>query len=537
MPSRTDYNRRDGRQNDFLGRTDTSTSRTDRNRRDRNDTRVQGPDNPNDTDWAVGIDVGDGRTIDAGPDNRPDPEDAIDTARDRGFLGDRRRTWGDGGDTIRRDDDGRGGDPRDIYVPDTRGGGPTFPDVTPDGGDPNVDPEEPMPERANPQGNYAGDGADLPPGLRTSTLDGVSVSGAEFLGQVPDMPGPTFWQITGEELVENRMADLFDSGNPVLQAWQEKTRRAASRYGGQNSLMQQQAAVAGLAEMAFNIASADAQTIARSREFNAAMANQYGLAQQAFVYNALLSDQNYRQAITIQREQLQTQLAIARMQVGAELAGIRANMTIAREQMDHATDMAWLNHGFALEMMGSEYELMMGRDVLQADLNLRNQTTLSDQSFTQQWMLNEQGQGFNLQNMFYGAQLAEWQNSQNFRRQRVLNYDQYRVDLALAGANMITNLGIQEGMSSSVINARLSDWFGVMENMGLAGDSFYLNGQSSNGGGYDYFTFPPPGGQMGPQRPGRGGNSGRGGGRSRGGSNGITPPGTDGLRGGSGGGG
>lgn len=366
------------------------------------------------------------------------------------------------------DDRGTGG--RDDFVPADRGREPPPSSIVPVNEPPPVGPP-------------AGTGQPPPPPEDPSKA-----------ALLPN-PTPTLWNVTGEELVENRMADLFDSGSPVLQAWQEATRRMHARYGGQNSLMANQAAFAGLAEIAFQIASTDAATIARSREFNAAMANQYGLAAQTFRHNAMLSEQNFRQAQIIQREALNAELARTRMQVSAQMAAINADMTIAREGFAHQIEMAGVNFGYAESLMGTEYGLMMGRDTNLADLEARNtlfsQTTQADLNLRNESYLAEQGYQHNLGTMYYGAELQDWRADQDFQRQRTLNYDEYRIRMAGDAASLITNLRIQPGMSDAVVAAGVNDLYGVWNSVGLIGDGYYLNGMSNDDSYPDYFTYPP----------------------------------------------
>lgn len=363
-------------------------------------------------------------------------------------------------------------------------------------------------------------GGQMPEGMSTGpdvSFEWGPDGGPEFLGDVPNVPGPTFWDVTGDELVEDRLAGLFEAGSPVLEAYQNATERAHLAAGGQNSLMARQAGVAALSQMAFNIASQDAQTIARSREFNAAMSNQFGLAQQTFIYNALLSDQNFRQGMEMQRAQLAAQ---ANIQASAAAAASRAQtsaqnhqMAMAREAMQHSLDMANLQHGQALEIMGAEYGLMMDRDTLNADLNLRNQYTLNEQGFGQQYALNDQSflqqytlndQGFRhnsslqsqanqeqMQRMGYEAQLGEWRNSIDFSRQLALMLPQTQTNLLGMWTEGYTNIAANGGTPEARA-AFTQDFQNMVGAQSGLSTSFFTNGANPYVTNYAYFP-PPPG--------------------------------------------
>lgn len=287
---------------------------------------------------------------------------------------------------------------------------------TADFGPPNPAADPNAAGTAGTQGNWSGpSGHGLPPpngggpggaaggDLRIREEEGSPWGGnkPEFLGNMPrNGPQATEWEVTGDQLVENRMASLMESDNPVFQSLREATMRAHAARGGKNSLMASRAAVTMMADMAFKIGSQDAATLARSAEFNAAMKNQFGLAEQRFFHNALLSDQNYRQGVMVIREQTAGRIA----EIGAESAGrvaainaqVSGELTLEDRRTDNQIRMMDRAHGQNLE-----------RDEL---------------GFQHNWALNEQGQGHTLERMDRQADNNMRENDNQFRNQFTLTY-------------------------------------------------------------------------------------------------------------------
>lgn len=328
--------------------------------------------------------------------------------------------------------------------------------------------------------------------------------GPQYLGDTPDVPGPTFWNVTGEELVENRLENLMSKDNPVFQEIQERTRRAHAKFGGQNSLMANQAAVASMAQMAFQIASEDAKTIARSREFNAAMANQYGLAQQTFIYNALLSDQNFEQAMEMQEAQLRAQQSASAAAAGAANAQMQAQMQFELDRMKLAA-------GLELELAGYSAGLEMDRLQLAGDIDLRNQSLLSDQGYQQTFnleqqnflntMLRDQQQHRNsLETMGYDAQLRDWMESESMRRGMALAQFQNIINRQADLAHMITNFGLN-AVPDEARNALYNEYHTFATAADGQAQAFY--GDSAFGQIPPWAAYPRPPGGAPWQNPGR----------------------------------
>lgn len=121
-------------------------------------------------------------------------------------------------------------------------------------------------------------------------------------------PTMTPWDVTREQTVQGQLEDLYNRDSPFFEQARQRAIRQHLAGGGQNSAM-----AAGFGELAamdtaFKVGFADAQTYARSAEFNAAMKNQFSLAEQRFIHNALLSDQAFRQAGELQTQRLVGQM-------------------------------------------------------------------------------------------------------------------------------------------------------------------------------------------------------------------------------------
>jgi hypothetical protein len=136
-------------------------------------------------------------------------------------------------------------------------------------------------------------------------------------------PTASEWDVTEEQTVAGQLEKNYDKDSPFMQQAAEKAQRAHQAGGGQNSLMAAKAGQEAAMETAFKVSFADAATYARSAEFNAAMKNQFGLAEQRFIQNSLLSDQNYKQSV-----ELQTQM------IAGQLEGIRQEYLGKSQLMD-----------------------------------------------------------------------------------------------------------------------------------------------------------------------------------------------------------
>jgi len=133
------------------------------------------------------------------------------------------------------------------------------------------------------------------------------------------------WTVTDEQTVQGQMKKLTTdlATNPVYQSLAEEMKRVNAAAGGGNSLMAESAAYDKVIGLAFNIATSDAATYAKSAEFNASMANQFGLAKNNFIYQALLSDQNYAQSQILQSNQIKGNIDSIDRQISGQLESTR----------------------------------------------------------------------------------------------------------------------------------------------------------------------------------------------------------------------
>lgn len=182
-----------------------------------------------------------------------------------------------------------------------------------------------------------------------------------FIPATPaNAPQPTKWEVTADQTVEARFDSIMDSDNPVFKDIQERIMREHAARGGQNSLMAARSAAMAVAEVGFKIASQDAATFARSAEFNAAMANQFGLAEQQFQHNAMLSEQNFKQGIMMLRESQLADLEKinADMKSRLNLMGAQSLIDINMEATKHQNTLAQMDraHRQNLESMETQFQ-------------------------------------------------------------------------------------------------------------------------------------------------------------------------------------
>lgn len=234
--------------------------------------------------------------------------------------------------------------------------------------------------------------------------------GAEFLPSIPagSKAKAVEWKVTDEQTVQHQFQSVMDSDNPAFQVVQERIKRAAAASGKQNSLMAEQAAVQAVAEVGFQIAAADAATFARSAEFNAAMKNQFGLAEQAFTHQALLNEQNFRQGVMMLREQHKTTLEQMNFQTKNQLTlmGAQGAIDINMEAFKHENVLAQMtkDNQNRLEQLGLGFqhdtalqEQAFGHNTALQDQSFGHNTALQDQTFGHNTALQDQTFGHNTQ--------------------------------------------------------------------------------------------------------------------------------------------
>lgn len=215
----------------------------------------------------------------------------------------------------------------------------------------------------------------------TFTPDNSSVDAAANTQMVP-------WEVTDEQTVQGQMNQIVGnmSSNPVYQSLAASLERAQAAHGGENSLMAETAAYNGVVNLAFQVASADAATYARSAEFNASTANQFNLSNRQFMQQALLSTQNYQQSQVLQQQQIQGNLQSVSMQIAGQLRAteIGANAQVASAQIGAAAQVRSAGISASAALGAAHIQQQTAMDSIQAN-------------FQAQWALNEQGQGHALE--------------------------------------------------------------------------------------------------------------------------------------------
>lgn len=206
------------------------------------------------------------------------------------------------------------------------------------------------------------------------------VTGESHAATSADVVGPVDWKVTDEQTVQGQMKQLTTnlSTNPVYQSIAETMKRANAASGGGNSLMAESAAYDKVIGLAFNIASSDAATYAKSAEFNATMTNQFGLAKNNFVYQALLSDQNYAQSQVLQSNQIKGNLDSVDRQVSGQLESTRiagqAQMAAAATQAGATVASAYISADAAMKdaALSAKTSLQLGDIQRQTALDTLN---------------------------------------------------------------------------------------------------------------------------------------------------------------------
>lgn len=215
--------------------------------------------------------------------------------------------------------------------------------------------------------------------------------------QVHDQsPQATEWHVTDEQTVQGQMASLMENDNPVFKSIREQIMRAHAAQGGKNSLMAARSATMAMANMAFQIGSQDAAVFAKSAEFNAAMSNQFGLAEQQFMHNALLSNQNFQQGKRILDMQIAGQLKQLGFQAQMQDRQFAFNLQMEGLQHQHQLETMDRAHGFDLENSELDYQ--------------------------HRWQLSEQEQAHALEQGDRNTENAMRAEMQQFGHQTVLQY-------------------------------------------------------------------------------------------------------------------
>jgi hypothetical protein len=246
--------------------------------------------------------------------------------------------------------------------------------LTDDGFGSNLDPDDPVQGPAEPTTDPKTPASEFLPDDYSGEADAIrgseeldyTVPGAEDVDTPTSAehedPEMTPWDVTREQTVAGQVEDLYDRDSPFFEKARQQSIRANLAGGGQNSAMAGAMGELAAMEVAFKIGSADAATYARSAEFNAAMSNQFSLAEQEFTHKAVLSDQAFEHARSLQTQR-----------VAAQLESIVLDYKGRNQLMDKELDQFFLkakqDHQYALDLLYEKTDMQM---------SLNNQLQLSN---------------------------------------------------------------------------------------------------------------------------------------------------------------
>jgi len=256
-----------------------------------------------DPDYDERRNLGGGTITPGGGGGTDDSNDTGDTGEGWGAMG--TGDTADSGDAVTGSDRRDGESTADYYARLAQEQGETADPVDP------VEPADPVEEnRSNvaplPPSGGGNSGPDINVDYTVPEAgEGPGASESSGTGNDPTM---TPWEVTDEQTVAGQMEKNYDRNSPFMEKAAEEGQRKHLASGGQNSLMAGKAGQVAAMDVAFKMSFADAKTYARSAEFNAAMKNQFGLAEQRFIQNSLLSEQNFNQAIVMQTQMIAGQL-------------------------------------------------------------------------------------------------------------------------------------------------------------------------------------------------------------------------------------
>jgi len=230
--------------------------------------------------------------------------------------------------------------------------------------DKNFIPDDGIVEETGGVPDYSDEADEISGGMDMDyEVPGVDTeSAAPVLDSGTADPTMTPWDVTEEQTVAGQLDKLYDRDSPFFENARQKAIRSHLAGGGQNSAM-----AAGFGELAamdtaFKVAFEDARTYARSAEFNAAMANQYSLAEQRFIHNAMLSDQAFKQAAALQTQRVDAQLQSIVMDY-------KGRGMLMDKEMDQYFLKAKQDYAYQLGVIGAQTDATVRVNAMQAMTN------------------------------------------------------------------------------------------------------------------------------------------------------------------------
>lgn len=279
----------------------------------------------------------------------------------------------------------------------------------------------------------------------------------EHLPDQPEfMPGPEEWEVEDEQTVAGQLEQHLDKDSPLNESIRAQVGKQAAKAGLKNSLMAMTAAEKMVVDTAFKVASQDAATYARSAEFNATMANQFSAAEQAFMHQAMLNEQNFKQSQELQQEQIRGQIAAINAKIGGQ-------MRLADKAQKHWAEQNEALHGQNLETMAFKAEAEMAIMGWQSDLEVSR--------------------------MDRAAMHEAMEAERNFDMQSRLNYQQHISGMLNTELQMLGQIGASGAEGDQQRNASAQIQEQTTANINLIG-SFFSSGDGPMGdgnGGYTYY--------------------------------------------------
>lgn len=151
--------------------------------------------------------------------------------------------------------------------------------------------------------NYQLPGSELPDGSETArwnydintgwSYDQPKPPPVSVGGQAMQFQPNTDRQVTQNELVEQRIANMIRSGHPLLEQARQRTLEQFAARGLLNSSIAAQAAQEAVLAQAYQIASQDASTYSRQGLTNQAAQNEFAGREQDYIYRGNLMDREY----------------------------------------------------------------------------------------------------------------------------------------------------------------------------------------------------------------------------------------------------
>lgn len=293
-----------------------------------------------------------------------------------------------------------------------------------------------------------------------STPVGWGEDQPEHLPDQPDfMPGPKEWEVTEEQTVAGQLEKNLEEDSALNENIRDQVGTQAAKAGLKNSLMAMTAAEKMVLDTAFKVSQQDAATYARSAEFNATMANQFSAAEQAFMHQAMLNEQNFKQSQILQKEQIRGQLAAVNAKIGGQ-------MRLADKAQKHWKEQNESLHDQNLETMAFKAEAEMAAMGWQSDLEVSRMDRAAMHDMIKQ--------------------------EENFNMQTRLNYQNHVYGMLQTEVQALGQIGASGAKANQQRPAAQQVKSQTTKNIDLIGGFFSSEDGPANSGSGGYTYYPPP---------------------------------------------